>query len=428
MIAKNTACRVESRGSGHDARGKTLPWRPQLLRGSGVLAPPQSLNIAHVIGSFEVGGAERVALALAGSQRDQGHRVHAISLAAGPPGPLANAFSDCGVMTRTIAKRQGFDTRLTAKLAAFFAQDRVDVVHVHNPQPLIYGAPAGRLAGTAVIYTKHGANRDLGRRVWLRRAAAACVDAYVAVSDATAEVAREDHEASESKLLVILNGIDTSNFCAIPSARAAIRQALRLPLNARVIGSVGRLSRPKSHDVLLRAAAPMLAGPDGAYLLFVGDGPERCNLERLAVRLGVDDHVVFTGNRDDVARILNALDVFVLSSRSEGLPLVVIEAMATQLPVIASAVGGLPSVIEHERTGLLVSSSDDLALRVAIGQVLVDEDGARALGRRARAAVLERFSLQQMCRAHLSLYARVLRQRRFDVAPDLMRNAVAACE
>jgi glycosyltransferase involved in cell wall biosynthesis len=428
MIAKDTACRVESRGSSHDARGKALPWRPQLLRGSVIPASPQSLNIAHVIGSFEVGGAERVALALAGSQREQGHRVHAISLMSGPPGPLAHAFSDCGVLTRTIAKRPGFDTRLSAKLAAFFARDRVDVVHVHNPQPLIYGAPAGRLANTAVIYTKHGANRDLGRRVWLRRAAAVCVDAYVAVSDATAEVARKDHEARENKLLVIQNGIDTSKFCAIPSARASVRRALGLPLNARVIGSVGRLSRPKSHDVLLRAAAPMLAEHHGAYLLFVGDGPERGNLERLAGRLGVHDRVVFTGNRDDVARILNALDVFVLSSRSEGLPLVVIEAMATQLPVIASAVGGLPSVIEHERTGLLVSASDDLALRVAIGQVLVDEDRARALGRRAREAVLERFSLQEMSRAHLSLYDRVLRQRRFDSAVDLTHAPVAACE
>lgn len=225
-------------------------------------------------------------------------------------------------------------------------------------------------------------------------------------------------EVGENKLLVIPNGIDTSRFSAVPSVRSAVQHELGLPLNARVIGTVGRLSRPKSHDVLLRAAAPMLAGSEGARLLFVGDGPERGNLERLAARLGVSDHVVFTGNRDDVARLLNAMDVFVLSSRSEGLPLVVIEAMATKLPVVASAVGGVPSVIDHEQTGLLVSTSDDLALRIAIGQVLGNEDFARGLGHRARAVVMERFSSQQMCRAHLSLYSRLLQQRRFEASRD----------
>src|SRR6188474_2395130 len=136
------------------------------------------MHIAHVLSSFGLGGQERMAVDLARAQRASGHRVMAVSLAPPPEGPLAETFLEAGVKALTVAKRPGFDVTLPIRLGQLFVREGVEVVHTHNPQPLIYGAPAGRLAGAALIHTKHGRNPDSLRRRLLRRAAAQLVDAY----------------------------------------------------------------------------------------------------------------------------------------------------------------------------------------------------------------------------------------------------------
>ncbi len=147
--------------------------------------------MAHVLSSFGVGGQERVALDLAAGQRAAGCRVLAVSLAPPPEGPLAAEFAARGVAVHTVEKLGGaIDPSLPLRLALVFRRARVEVVHTHNPQPLLYGAPAARLAGALAVHTKHGVNPDGGRRLCARRAAARLVHAYVAVSEATAAAAR----------------------------------------------------------------------------------------------------------------------------------------------------------------------------------------------------------------------------------------------
>ena len=127
------------------------------------------LAIAHVLSSFALGGQERVAVDLAGTQAAEGHRVHAISLAPPPDGVLAEEFARRGVVLHTVPKGEGVDPTLIARLARLFRRERVEIVHTHNPQPLFYGALAGRLAGCTVVHTKHGVNPERGRKLWMRR-------------------------------------------------------------------------------------------------------------------------------------------------------------------------------------------------------------------------------------------------------------------
>ena len=362
--------------------------------------------IAHVLSSFGVGGQERVALDLARGQRERGHRVLAVSLAPPPDGPLAAEFMAAGVETVTVPKRDGFDALLPRRLAALFRRENVRIVHTHNPQPLVYGAPAARLARARAIHTKHGSNPDRGRRLWLRRAAGWLCDAVVAVSDTTAEIARENHEAPTKRLHVVPNGIDLSRFFPDAEARAAVRAELGIPSGAWVTGTVARLSPEKDQALLVRAAAPLLG--ENAWLLLAGDGPEAAALRELVSQLPNGKFVRLLGARSDVPRVLASLDVFALSSRTEGLPLVIPEAMAVGLPVVSTAVGGIPAVVEEGTTGLLVPAGDEQALRDRLARLAGDHVLAQNLGHQGRERAVSQFSAQRMVSDYMMLYSKIL--------------------
>ncbi len=371
----------------------------------GIFAP---VNIVHVLSSYGVGGQERVALDLAAGQVARGHRVSVVSLAPPPDGPLAAEFAAAGVETLTIAKGRGIDPRLVPRLARAFRARGAEIVHTHNPQPMIYGAPAARLAGARAIHSKHGRNPATRAQWALRRAAAQCVHRFVAVSETTAQQARARHEAPAGRIVVIPNGIRLEKFRRDPAARSAVRSELAIPQDAWVIATVGRIDDNKNQQLLVRAAAPLL-GP-GVHLVLVGDGPARAELEAAVRAIGAPAQFVHVlGRRMDVARLFSGFDVFALSSISEGLPLVVPEAMASELPIIATAVGGLPDIIQDGLTGLLCRV-DESELRSRLESLTKDRSRARGLGTAAREASLSKFSADRMIDDYLRLYVGELSQ------------------
>jgi len=346
-----------------------------------------------------------MALELAGGQRGAGNDVLVVSLAPPPDGPLADAFRARGVAVERVAKRPGFDVTLPLRLAALFRRRHVGVVHTHNRQPLIYGAAAGKLAGAKVVHTRHGPGRGTRRERWLRRGASTMVDAYVAVSPALATLTRELGDVSDGKLKVIENGIDLGTFGGAAGERDAVRGELGIPGDAWVVGSVGRLAREKDYPLLVRAAAPLL-GP-GGRLLLVGDGGEAAAIRAEIEARGVAPFAVLPGARHDVPRCLAAMDAFALSSRMEGLPLCALEAMAAGLPVVATAVGGLPTLIDDGVTGFLVPAGDEAALGRALGRLRDEPALARAVGERGRAHVRRLYAHDAMIRRYLELYVSV---------------------
>lgn len=343
-----------------------------------------------------------MALDLAIGQKARGHRVSVLSLAPPPDGAMADEFAEAGIAVGRVEKRGGLDPTLVPRLAKELKSRGADVVHTHNPLPLIYGAPAARLAGAAAIHTKHGKNPGGRAHMMLRRAAAQLAHAFVAVSDTTAEQAREQRDMPPLRLHTIPNGIRLDRYAPDAEARRAVRAELGLG-DAWVVGTVGRLDQYKNQSLLVRAMAPLLA--EGVKLVVVGDGDARKDVEAAVASLPLASraNVTLTGRRMDVPRLVHAFDVFALSSKSEGLPLVVPEAMSAGLPVIATAVGGLPSVIDDGVTGLLVPV-EEIKLGEALATLAHDQARAQAMGVRAREVALDRYSHERMVDAYLKLY------------------------
>ena len=361
--------------------------------------------VAHVLSSFFIGGQEMMAVELATRQVARGHRVLAVSLAPAAAGSLDTAFVRAGVETLHLPKRgPTIDITLPLRLAAALRRARVDVLHLHNPLPLIYGVPAGKAARCAVVFTRHGLVEGAGRRLWLRRQLARFVDAYVAVSSEVADNSRAYRMATEPKLMVIENGIDLGRYQPRSDLRAVVRAELGLSASALVMGSVCRLVEGKNVGCLLRAALPHL-GPE-VRLLIIGDGPDRAALEGLARARPQGRFAHFLGQRTDVACLLNGLDLFTLSSNSEGHPLSVIEAMATGLPVLATRVGGIPEMIEDGKTGFL-SPADEAAFAARLALALDQRPRWPMMGEAARAVACQRFSSERMTDRYLALYQEI---------------------
>lgn len=364
-------------------------------------------RVVHVLSSFGMGGQERVAFDLAVSQLRAGWQVTALSLAPPPDGPLAAEFGAAGIEVDRVARpRPGVDPWLVLRIARWLRRRGVQLVHTHNRMALIYGAPAARLAGARVVHTKHGNNPRGGTRLIAGNFAGRFVSAFVAVSPETAEFARERREVDERRLLVIPNGIELGRFHPAPAGRERIRRELGIADDAWVIGTVGRVAVEKNHALLVDAVAPLL-GPN-TRLVIAGDGQLLPELRERVASLRITEYVHLLGARRDVPDILNAFDTFVLSSDTEGLPLVIPEAMATGLPVISTRVGGVPSVLDEGQTGFLVAPRDAQALRNRAAELRADPAATRACGQRARAAAIARFSAERMQREYIDLYTRVL--------------------
>ncbi len=374
-------------------------------------AVQSTLTIAHVLGSFGMGGAERVALDLAAAQLTAGHQVLVISLDGGPEGPLGPLFRDAGIAVHTLPKRPGIDATLPPRAAALFARERVDIVHTHNPPPLIYTAAAARALGTPVVHTKHGEGHmgSRGEKL-LRRLAAPCAQVFAAVSEETAIQAQEQRDCPPERLTVVPNGIALGRFTPDPGLRRDVRNELHIPADAWVVGTVGRIDENKNQRLLVAAMAPLIRADRDLYLVLVGDGPAMSALRQAVSELepSIAARIQLLGRRTDAARIYNALDVFALPSLSEGLPLVIPEAMASALPVISTAVGGIPDVVLAGHTGYLVPAGDIDAMRSRLAELAADRDQARILGNAGRVRALAQYSAERMHRDYLGLYQRAL--------------------
>lgn len=293
-------------------------------------------------------------------------------------------------------------------LARHLRRQRPDVVHLHSGV-WFKGAYAARLAGgVPIVFTDHGRPHPdpLTYRL-LDALGARLTHCTVAVSDPLGRYLTQRLRVPPSRLRIIPNGIHLLPRVTA-SERVALRAELGLSSAQAVVGTVGRLDPVKAYDRLLEAFAAVVQEPasDGASpcLLVVGDGPERGALEQLAGRLGLRDRVRLLGWRTDARRLVAAMDLFVLSSDSEGTSVALLEAMAAEVAVVATAVGGTPEVVGTSGAGLLVPPGDSAALAQSIRQLLMDPALRAQMGRIGRDRVLKTFSFDEMAGAYRRLY------------------------
>ena len=308
-----------------------------------------------------------------------------------------------GTVVTALGRTPGFHPTLARHVARAARAHGATVVHAHHYSPFVYGALA-RLAGSGarVIFTEHGRLSDVGpspkRRLANRTLASLAWRAFAVSENVKAHLVGEGF--SQSAVGVIYNGIAIG---PAPDAdtRARIRRQLGVDSDTCVIGTVARLDPVKDLGSLIRAIAAMTERR--TRLVIVGDGPEQPSLERLAGDLAVSDRVHFIGYRDDARTWLAGCDVYANCSISEGVSLTILEAMAAALPVVATAVGGTPEVVDQS-CGRLVPARDSAALAAALGALAANAPVRRTLGDAARARVEMQFTIERMVQSYRDVY------------------------
>jgi glycosyltransferase involved in cell wall biosynthesis len=323
--------------------------------------------------------------------------------------PMISEARRLGASTVEVGKLDRSLSRVLqpARLAAEIRSLKVDVFHAHLNWPLACGSGlmAAWLAGVpAVVATVHlFVEMGYGPRSKAKhRMQGLGVDRYIAVSHHLGGRLRDTFRIAQQKVTVIHNGIPTTQFDGIATPAGSTWKAG--DLQRPIVLCLARLDKQKGIGFLLQAAQEV----EKATFVLVGEGPERAHLVSEAKRLGVSERVVFLGHRNDVPQLLAGADLFVLPSLWEGLPLSILEAMAANKAVIATAVGGTPEAITHGATGLLVPPSDPAALARAIRSVLEDSNLAQRLARAGHEHVNLEFSIESMVRRTTAVYRQLL--------------------
>jgi glycosyltransferase involved in cell wall biosynthesis len=360
------------------------------------------MKIAHIVDSLDIGGAETLVSQMCRLQREQGDDPSVLAWAS--LGTLGEQMRGEGFAVHADVGKHLLDS--TRNFYRIFKELRPDAVHLHNPTPTIYAAVAARMAGVpSIISTRHSLVAPPRRRIEeLKYAGAACFcDWVVGICDATVNNLKAIRSAPARKIVRVYNG-------ATPLKRVA--KEGWPPKSGFTLVYVGRMESVKNHALLLRAFQAALSTMPELRLWLVGDGGERETTMRLAVDLGIAERVTFWGQQLDVAPFFSAADVFVMSSRSEGLPISLLQAFSLGVPAIVTDVGGMSEVVKLSQAGYTVSATDSAEMAAAMLQMASSEATQAKFSANAKVAFNAHFTLQITFDAYMELYRKTPRNRR----------------
>ena len=355
---------------------------------------PRPLRVMFVITCMPVGGAETLLVQL----------VRRLDRARFAPelcclkylGPLGEVLAgEVPAFTGLLAHK--YDFGVLGRLTRLMRRRQIDAVVTVGTggDKMFWGRLAGRLAGVPVICSALHST-GLPDHVELpNRLLAPITDAFIAVAASHGRYLAEHEGCPARKVRVIPNGVDTERFRPLPPD-PALRRELGIPGDAPLAGIVAALRPEKNHPLFLQAAQRIREEIAGAHFLVIGDGPQREPLENLARDLGLSDAVHFLGTRHDVPSLLSLLDVFVLTSHMEANPVSILEALACEKPVVATAVGSVPETVLEDKTGCLAEPGNAQAVADRVLSLFRDPRRAAALGRAGRRHVVAHWSLERM--------------------------------
>jgi len=360
-------------------------------------------HVLQIVGNAIVGGMENYVVRLV--ERLPRER-YGISVLAPFESPFTDRLREFGadVFITQVTDEPSWQS---IQLASALIQSRaVDVIQSHLPNAHVLAALAGRLTGRPVLATVHGramTTLDIEvQRLAGTHLAVVCRQSYFQALGVGIDP-RHVH--------FVPNGVDVERFRPQHSRTGALRTRFGIDADAPLVGFIGRLSVEKGPDLFLRAALSIFAQCPRSHFVLVGEGAMLKQLQVFASRFGIAEAVHFAGSQDDMPAVFNELDVVVSSSLSEAMPLAVMEAMASGVPVVACKVGGIPDLIEHGVTGWLAPEGDYDELATRVVDLLEDDALRLAAGKAARARAVGRFALEQSVEATARLFAQLTAQR-----------------
>lgn len=369
------------------------------------------IRVAHLIYSPAVGGSEVCAVEIC-SHLDRSLYDPLVLFMYSGDGPMPAILAQRGIPAYGL-KRTRVRRLLWPLLPALTLRRlKIDLLHVHHLPLLVAILPALRLAGIGpVVFTEH-AKFSISRSPELQQACqrlATKVECFTTVSEDLKSYFVNVLGIPSDIINVIHNGVDTVKF-SFRESSATLSSLLPSQFSGAILITVGRLTDAKDHALLLAAMEILKEGQVRPYLLIVGDGELRPFLEKEISRRRLSQFVSLVGNRSDIEQLLPRANAFVLSSKREGLPMALLEAMSAALPVIATSVGGVPEVVRNGFNGLLVPPEDPAALASAIDCICNDNTLAKSLGNNARKTIKEKFSLDKVAQSYSRIYQDLVRK------------------
>jgi len=360
------------------------------------------MRILHIIESLEFGGAEKVVISLANSMAGKHQIAICCVKTIGALGPEV----DRRISVLCLNKGEGNDYLLPFRLARIIRGNAYDVVHTHEWGVFLEGGLAAFLARTPVlIHTAHGpytaypdtpgSRIKIALRHSLERLISRCFHRIAAVSDSIREYIVREIKIDSRTVVTVHNGIPVDD--GLPDRQTGADDVKFI--------TVGRLAGIKNHQLMLRAFHEALKSGTRARLVIVGDGPERAGVEDYRRANRLESKVTLLGFRSDVGELLRKADIFILTSRYEGISVALLEAMRAGLPVIATRVGGVPETVRDGNTGLLVEPDDLPGLVKAMLSLSQSAELRREMGRHGRDFLVEEFSLATMSARYGKLYS-----------------------
>ena len=361
------------------------------------------LRVTMVTPTLHMGGMERLVVRMAQAYRERG--VDASITVIEALGALADEARDLGIPVSLVPTPGVWTNMRAPALAEHFSSRRLHVVHAHSGVWLkaVRAARAARIPG--VVHTFHGiVENEPWFLDYMRRAASWRTDSIVAVSESLRTVLVQQAGIRRERVDVIVNGVDVRRFT--PEGRTRDGAEAGGGPRPFVIGHVARLDPIKNQGLLLRALERLRQTVPGARLHIAGEGPARASLESLTSELGLNDMVSFLGEVRDTPALYRSFDVFALSSISEGTSMSILEAMASGVPVVATAVGGTPALVRDGELAVLVPGGDMDAMAGALGQLAGNPAKRKAIAETARAYTVANYSEDAMLQRYLNLYER----------------------
>ena len=366
------------------------------------------MNIIHFVFSMARGGQEKMLLDLALIQKKQGHKVRVLCITT-KEGPFAEALEEKGVPVHAYGKKTGFSFALLRCLKKEFQSWKIDVVHTHNPVPNFYGALAAKWARVpVVINTRHGMGAGAKNRAY--KFSLLFTNKVVFVCKKAQEHFINRRIVKSSMAQTIYNGIPLEQYATkiSESDRDNFLKILGLKPENKIIGVVARLEPLKDISTFLKVAKIVCSKYPSCRFLIVGDGSLAKDLKQEAKSLDIEKKAVFLGDRRDVDKLLQIMDIFCLTSVSEGTPLTLIEAMASEKPIVATRVGGVPEVVIDRSNGYLKEPGDSHGLTEAIMDLLENSEVRKQMGEKGYKRAFEFFHVNIMAKNYQNLYTNIV--------------------
>jgi glycosyltransferase involved in cell wall biosynthesis len=367
----------------------------------------ERVKVVHLITELSIGGSQMALLRLLEKLNGDLFSVSVVCWFNGQ-GVVAQRIRLLGIPVLDLGMGKKYQWGAFIRLLRFLRELQPVILHSWMFHANIPGRILGRLAHVPVIISSE---RTMGQEGWFRRrinqATAFLCDQIVCVSEAVARYAESRIGLPTNKVTVIPNGIDLDDFRHVPT-RSQTRKMLGLPTDVLVVGSVGRPRPVKGFHLLLQAYIAIEKRFPDSRLVLVGNGPDEERLKGMAVATGLQHKIIFLNDRQDIPSVLQAFDLFVLPSIWEGMPNVLLEAMAASLPILATQVGGVAELLQPNQAGILVPPGDLHALTEAMAFLLANPELRKDLGNHARAWVETAYEIRNSVDKVESLYMSLL--------------------